>query len=105
MWLPNHCQARPSPLNWRQLGPRLKPSRFFSHTPLARRDSSALPGGAAIGHDINYRSVLTAVRTVLGREGVRGLYRGVDAMALGAGPAHAFYFATYEARRRAPMHH
>ena len=56
-------------------------------------------GGAAIGHELNYSSLARAVGTVLRLEGVRGLYRGVDAMALGAGPAHAFYFATYEARR------
>ena len=36
------------------------------------------------------------MRAVVKREGVRGLYRGVTAMAMGAGPAHAIYFATYE---------
>lgn len=29
-------------------------------------------------------------------EGVAGLYRGIGAMALGAGPAHAVYFSVYE---------
>lgn len=62
------------------------------------RSDCATAGGAAISHDINYKNVGRAVQTVLGREGIRGLYRGVDAMALGAGPAHAFYFATYEVR-------
>jgi Mitochondrial carrier protein len=61
----------------------------------------ALPhGGASISHDLNYSTVRAALRTVLRLEGVRGLYRGVDAMALGAGPAHALYFATYEAVKR-----
>jgi solute carrier family 25 iron transporter 28/37 len=61
----------------------------------------ALPhGGASIGHDLNYSTVRSALTTVLRLEGVRGLYRGVDAMALGAGPAHALYFATYEAVKR-----
>jgi solute carrier family 25 iron transporter 28/37 len=58
-------------------------------------------GGASIAHALNYGTMRAAVDTVLRREGVRGLYRGVDAMALGAGPAHAFYFATYEVRGRA----
>ena len=57
-------------------------------------------GGAAIAHTLNYGSMRAAVNTVMRLEGVRGLYRGVDAMALGAGPAHAFYFATYEAVKR-----
>jgi solute carrier family 25 iron transporter 28/37 len=57
-------------------------------------------GGASIAHSLNYGTMRAAVDTVLRREGVRGLYRGVDAMALGAGPAHAFYFATYEVRPR-----
>jgi solute carrier family 25 iron transporter 28/37 len=57
-------------------------------------------GGASIAHAMNYGTMRAAVSTVLGQEGVRGLYRGVNAMALGAGPAHAFYFATYEVRPR-----
>jgi len=57
-------------------------------------------GGAAIAHSLNYGSLRRAFSTVLRREGMRGLYRGVDAMALGAGPAHAFYFASYEAVKR-----
>ena len=56
-------------------------------------------GGASIAHAMNYGTMRAAVSTVLRQEGLRGLYRGVNAMALGAGPAHAFYFATYEVRR------
>jgi solute carrier family 25 iron transporter 28/37 len=44
-------------------------------------------------------SVVRALRAVLRREGVGGLYRGVGAVAWGAGPAHALYFAAYEAAR------
>jgi solute carrier family 25 (mitochondrial iron transporter), member 28/37 len=44
-------------------------------------------------------SVSRALRAVLRREGVSGLYRGVGAVAWGAGPAHALYFAAYEAAR------
>ncbi|PRW51045.1 mitochondrial carrier [Chlorella sorokiniana] len=47
-----------------------------------------------------HSSVVTALRTVLRREGVGGLYRGVTAMALGAGPSHALYFASYEAAKQ-----
>ncbi|KAI7841248.1 hypothetical protein COHA_005085 [Chlorella ohadii] len=47
-----------------------------------------------------HSSVGTALRTVLRREGVGGLYRGVTAMALGAGPSHALYFAAYEAAKQ-----
>jgi solute carrier family 25 iron transporter 28/37 len=47
-------------------------------------------GGASVGR---------ALRSVLRREGVAGLYRGVGAVAWGAGPAHALYFAAYEAAR------
>lgn len=40
--------------------------------------------------------ILRAFRSVLRMEGITGLYRGVPAVALSAGPAHAVYFATYE---------
>ncbi|GBF95304.1 mitochondrial carrier protein [Raphidocelis subcapitata] len=48
-----------------------------------------------------HSSTLQALRAVLRREGVGGLYRGVTAVAGGAGPAHALYFASYEAAKRA----
>ncbi|KAF8055036.1 SPAC8C9.12c [Scenedesmus sp. PABB004] len=44
-------------------------------------------------------SVINALRAVLRREGVAGLYRGVGAVAAGAGPAHALHFAVYEAAK------
>ncbi|MBA0761997.1 hypothetical protein Gotri_024558 [Gossypium trilobum] len=37
-----------------------------------------------------------ALRSILKSEGVPGLYRGIGAMGLGAGPAHAVYFSVYE---------
>ncbi|XP_038988930.1 mitoferrin-like [Phoenix dactylifera] len=37
-----------------------------------------------------------ALRSVLRLEGPLGLYRGLGAMGLGAGPAHAVYFSVYE---------
>ena len=40
--------------------------------------------------------VAAALSSIVRREGLRGLYGGVTAVAAGAGPAHALYFATYE---------
>uniref|UniRef100_A0A5B7BJW1 Putative Mitochondrial RNA-splicing protein MRS3 n=1 Tax=Davidia involucrata TaxID=16924 RepID=A0A5B7BJW1_DAVIN len=37
-----------------------------------------------------------AVGSILKSEGPAGFYRGIGAMALGAGPAHAVYFSVYE---------
>lgn len=42
-----------------------------------------------------------ALRSVLKREGILGLYRGVPAVAISAGPAHAVYFGTYELAKEA----
>jgi solute carrier family 25 iron transporter 28/37 len=41
-------------------------------------------------------SVPKVLSAIIRSEGVLGLYRGVGAMALGAGPAHAVYFSVYE---------
>ncbi|XP_060175949.1 uncharacterized protein LOC132606449 [Lycium barbarum] len=41
-------------------------------------------------------SIRTALNGILKSEGVVGLYRGIGAMGLGAGPAHAVYFSVYE---------
>lgn len=41
-------------------------------------------------------SVREALRSILKSEGPKGLYRGIGAMGLGAGPAHAVYFSFYE---------
>lgn len=41
-------------------------------------------------------SLSHALRSILKTEGPSGLYRGIGAMGLGAGPAHAVYFSIYE---------
>lgn len=38
--------------------------------------------------------------SILKLEGLRGLYRGIAAMGLGAGPAHAVYFSVYESSKK-----
>lgn len=40
--------------------------------------------------------VRTALQSILKSDGTAGLYRGIAAMGLGAGPAHAVYFSVYE---------
>lgn len=42
-----------------------------------------------------------AVQSILKSEGPAGLYRGIVAMGLGAGPAHAVYFSVYESCKKA----
>jgi solute carrier family 25 (mitochondrial iron transporter), member 28/37 len=50
--------------------------------------------------------IIQATRTVVAAEGPLALWRGIGAVAISAGPAHALYFATYEAARNtlAPSH-
>ncbi|XP_034040434.1 mitoferrin-2 [Thalassophryne amazonica] len=43
-----------------------------------------------------YRNVLDALRRIVATEGVWRPMRGLNATAVGAGPAHALYFACYE---------
>lgn len=53
----------------------------------------------ALGHPgqrLHRLSLIEALRTALKREGISGLYKGVGAVAGGAGPAHALHFAVYE---------
>lgn len=45
---------------------------------------------------IKSASVRQALQSILKTDGYRGLYRGIGAMGLGAGPAHAVYFSVYE---------
>ena len=68
----------------------------------------------ALGHPgqrLHRLSLLEALRTALKREGISGLYKGVGAVAGGAGPAHAMHFAVYELAKeglggnRGPMKH
>ena len=45
---------------------------------------------------VHYDGIKDAFKTILQKEGPRRLLRGMNAMVLGAGPAHAMYFACYE---------
>ncbi|KAJ2502992.1 Fe(2+) transporter [Coemansia sp. RSA 1972] len=49
-----------------------------------------------VGSSVAYSGVVQALRSISTTEGMRTLYRGVMSVVLGAGPAHAVYFATYE---------
>lgn len=49
--------------------------------------------------DFGSASMVGATRAIVRAEGPTALWRGVGAVALSAGPAHALYFATYEAVR------
>lgn len=44
--------------------------------------------------------VRQALKSILKTEGPSGLYRGIGAMGLGAGPAHAVYFSIYEVSKK-----
>jgi hypothetical protein len=56
----------------------------------------ALPSSIGPATSSNVRGALAAVRTLYHAEGIRGFYRGFGAVALGAVPAQATYFAAYE---------
>ncbi|KAJ3220289.1 Fe(2+) transporter [Dinochytrium kinnereticum] len=43
-----------------------------------------------------YTSVSNALKRITSTEGFNALWRGVNSVIIGAGPAHALYFATYE---------
>ena len=42
------------------------------------------------------RSITNAIRTIVQSEGPKRLWRGVSAVAIGAAPSHALYFASFE---------
>ncbi|KAL8969471.1 MAG: hypothetical protein Q9183_001979 [Haloplaca sp. 2 TL-2023] len=48
-----------------------------------------------------YTGLTNALSTISKAEGVGSLWRGISSVILGAGPAHAVYFATYEAVKHA----
>ncbi|KAK9758414.1 hypothetical protein RND81_01G228000 [Saponaria officinalis] len=50
---------------------------------------------------IKSAGVGAAFRSILKSDGPAGLYRGIAAMGLGAGPAHAVYFSVYELCKKA----
>lgn len=43
-----------------------------------------------------YTSILNAMSRISSLEGAKTLWRGVSSVIVGAGPAHALYFGTYE---------
>ena len=45
---------------------------------------------------VEYNNVTHAFQRIIYKEGSRRLFRGMSAMILGAGPAHALYFSCYE---------
>ncbi|ORX67638.1 mitochondrial carrier [Linderina pennispora] len=47
-----------------------------------------------------YSGVTHAIKIISTTEGMRTLWRGVMSVVLGAGPAHAVYFATYEQTKK-----
>ncbi|KAL5727123.1 hypothetical protein ACHQM5_000353 [Ranunculus cassubicifolius] len=55
---------------------------------------STCPPAAGVVH--RHHHVGRVLGSILRKEGVLGLYRGIGAMGLGAGPAHAVYFSVYE---------
>ena len=44
----------------------------------------------------NYRNVPDALVKIFRHEGLKNTVRGINALVIGAGPAHALYFACYE---------
>jgi Mitochondrial carrier protein len=48
-----------------------------------------------------YSGISNAMVTISRVEGFRTLWRGVSSVVVGAGPAHAVYFATYESVKQA----
>lgn len=47
-----------------------------------------------------YRNMHHAFKSMVTREGLSTPFRGINVVALGAGPAHALYFSTYEATKK-----
>jgi hypothetical protein len=48
-----------------------------------------------------YSGLANAAYTITRVEGMRALWRGISSVVVGAGPAHAVYFATYESVKKA----
>ena len=47
-----------------------------------------------------YRSVKHAFKKIIRTEGLLRPMRGINVVAMGAGPAHALYFASYEMTKK-----
>lgn len=50
-------------------------------------------------------SLIKTISTIATQEGSMALWKGVQSMVMGAGPAHAVYFATYEAMKENITHY
>lgn len=73
---------------WESENISFKTATFFY---LQTRMQSLQPDPAA-----RYKNVMDALRRIVATEGVWRPLRGLNATAIGAGPAHALYFASYE---------
>ncbi|KAA8496533.1 putative mitochondrial carrier [Porphyridium purpureum] len=58
---------------------------------------AAAPAPDASTGRLNSRAMWPMVRAIVGTEGVRTLWRGIGAVLISAGPAHAAHFSIYEA--------
>ena len=47
-----------------------------------------------------YRNMHHALKSMMTKEGLLTPLRGMNVVAIGAGPAHALYFSTYEATKK-----
>ena len=47
-----------------------------------------------------YKNLIDAARSIVNNEGIMAAFRGMNIVALGAGPAHAMYFSCYEAVKK-----
>lgn len=45
---------------------------------------------------VSSKSIVEVFRSMYRKEGFKVFYRGIGAVVIGAGPAHALYFASYE---------
>ncbi|KAL0276584.1 UNVERIFIED_CONTAM: hypothetical protein PYX00_004132 [Menopon gallinae] len=50
----------------------------------------------SLSPNVNYNSISDAIKVVVRQEGIFRLVRGMSAVVIGAGPAHALYFSCYE---------
>lgn len=47
-----------------------------------------------------YKNLVDAMKCIVKREGILTAFRGMNIVAMGAGPAHAMYFTCYEAVKK-----
>lgn len=76
-----------------QVLPSLSPSAILGSSASASASASA---SSAATHLPGPQTILQHFRAVSSGEGIRTLWRGVASVIMGAGPAHAAHFGTYE---------